>query len=105
MDEKRTVKRYNNNEIEAFLKEPVLIKDNFKKECNVLNISTVGLKLVCPGLEIDKGERFRLKFTSIDSEISCECIHSVQVKGSCIIGAYIVNPFDQTVLEKVLPSN
>jgi hypothetical protein len=105
MNEQRMVKRYNNNEIEPFLREPVLIKDNFKQECNVLNISTVGLKLVCLGLVIVKGERFRLNFSLIDSDISCECIYSVQVRDSCVIGAYVVNPFDQTVLEKALLSN
>ena len=105
MDEHRKIIRYSSDSISADLQIALLIKGEYKKECNVLNISSLGMKLGCNGLTIVKGERFQLMFSEIEKELHCECVHSVIVKDYCVIGAYIINPYDQAILEKALLGN
>lgn len=105
MNEYRKVIRYNIDNITTDLQIALLIKGEYQKECNILNISSLGMKLGCNGLAIEKGERFHILFSQMEKELHCECVHSAVVKDYCVIGAYIVNPYDQAILEKALIDN
>jgi len=44
-------------------------------------------------------------FPQMKMELRCECVYSAVVKDYSVIGAYVVNPYDQAILKKALLEN